>query len=188
MIGNKCFSITCDGKTFGTNRMYTSGRVVRVKDLWSSEMAPTRVRIPLYLNAKYISHVCFCCLALFLDCMSAVFLMNVDIHEKDSRLAEKEKESRDTCKRQQRHRKRQQTYSFNTRNRKTDKCLHIWYVHVLRQMSDCQHTHTNTHRRLDHTLEVNTNESNHCKSVRNWGRHLHLHRLHSRIRIGGGPG
>ena len=35
--------------------MYTIGRVVRVKDLWRSKIAPTRVRIALYLNAKYIS-------------------------------------------------------------------------------------------------------------------------------------
>jgi len=41
-------------KLSGTNREYTSGRVVRAKGLWRSEIAPKRVRIPPYLNAKYM--------------------------------------------------------------------------------------------------------------------------------------
>jgi len=41
--------------TFGTNRIYTVGRVVKVWDRMRSGFAPAWVRFPPYLNAKFIT-------------------------------------------------------------------------------------------------------------------------------------
>jgi len=44
--------------TFGTNRIYTVGRVVKVRDSMRPEIAPEWVRFPPYLNAKFITISC----------------------------------------------------------------------------------------------------------------------------------
>jgi len=61
-IGTECSHHMCDGnirhvmRTFGTNRIYTVDRVVKVEDLTRSGFAPAWVRFPLYLECK-IHHV-----------------------------------------------------------------------------------------------------------------------------------
>jgi len=41
--------------TFGTNRVYSVGRIVKVKDRMRWGFAPAWVRFPPYLNAKFIT-------------------------------------------------------------------------------------------------------------------------------------
>ena len=62
-ISTGWFSIIWDGKPFDTNRMYTSGRVVKAEDRGDQGFLPTQVRIPPYLNVKIIQkHICPGCL------------------------------------------------------------------------------------------------------------------------------
>jgi len=42
--------------TFGTNRIYSVGRMVKVADCMRWGFAPARFRFPLYLNAKIITN------------------------------------------------------------------------------------------------------------------------------------